>query len=166
MPHSVPVSQLMISPNEWPLISADADVESAIKILRINTEDSKLLQGHSNPLVLDSDYRLLGFVHLIDLLRIIKPLCKVLDDPCEIDKATMSIREIVVSFAATVEATDSMMTALDIMMEHRISLIPVLKEKKLIGIIKLSDIFNTVASLLFDKQILDQKEVLMRRFHL
>jgi CBS domain-containing protein len=78
----------------------------------------------------------------------------------------MSIREIVVPFAATVEATDSMMTALDIMMEHRISLIPVLKEKKLIGIIKLSDIFNTVASLLFDKQILDQKEVLMRRFHL
>ena len=105
-------------------------------------------------------------MHLIDLLRVIKPLCNVLDAPCEIDKATMPVRSIVVPFAATVEATDSIMTALDIMMEHRISLIPVLKEKKLVGIIKLSDIFNKVASLLFDKDIVDQQEMLMRRFHL
>ncbi len=120
MPHSVSVSQLMISPNEWPLLSVDADVQSAIMILRINTEDSKLLQGHSTPLVLDSEYNLLGFVHLIDLLRVIKPLCNVMDAPCEIGKATMPIREIVVSFAATVEASHSIMAALDIMMEHRI----------------------------------------------
>ncbi len=40
------------------------------------------------------------------------------------------------------------------------------KEKKLVGIIKLSDIFNKVASLLFDKDIIDQQEMLMRRFHL
>ncbi len=166
MPHSVPVSQLMISPNEWPLLSVDADVESAIKILRINTEDSKLLQGHSTPLALDSEYKLLGFVHLIDLLRAIKPLCQVSDAPCEIEKATMPLGELVVPFRGQVEANDSIMTALDIMMEHRISLIPVLKEKKLVGIIKLSDIFNKVASLLFDKDIIDQQEMLMRRFHL
>ena len=49
MPHSVPVSQLMISPNEWPLLSVDADVESAIKILRINTEDSKATPGTLYP---------------------------------------------------------------------------------------------------------------------
>jgi CBS domain-containing protein len=156
----------MISPNEWPLLLNEADVESAIKILRINTEDSKLLQGHSTPLVLDGEYNLLGFVHLIDLLRVVKPLCQVSDAPCEIEKATMPVRSLVVPFAGQVEATDSIMMALDIMMEHRISLIPVLKEKKLVGIIKLSDIFNAVASLLFDKDIIDQQEMLMRRFHL
>ena len=166
MPHSVPVSQLMISPNEWPLLSVDADVQSAIKILRINTEDSKLLQGHSTPLVLDGEYNLLGFVHLVDLLRVIKPLCQISDAPCEIEKATMTLGELVVPFVGKAEANDSIMTALDIMMEHRISLIPVLKEKKLVGIIKLSDIFNKVASLLFDKDIIDQQEMLMRRFHL
>lgn len=166
MPHSVPVSKLMISPKEWPLLLADADVESAIKILRINTEDSKLLQGHSTPLVVDSQYNLLGFVHLIDLLRIIKPLCQVTDAPCELEKATMPVREIVVPFAGSVAADDSIMKALDIMMEHRVALIPVLKNQRLVGIIKLSDIFNTVASLLFDKDIVDQHEMLMKRFHL
>jgi len=156
----------MISPKEWPLLSVEADVESAIKLLRINTEASKLLQGHSTPLVLDSDYRLLGFVHLVDLLRIIRPLCQVSDAPCELEKATMNIRSLVVPFAGQVESTDSIMTALDIMMEHRVALIPVIKESKLVGIIKLSDIFNEVASLLFDKDIVDQEEMLMKRFHL
>jgi CBS domain-containing protein len=78
----------------------------------------------------------------------------------------MTLGELVVPFAGKAEANDSIMTALDIMMEHRISLIPVLREKKLVGIIKLSDIFNKVASLLFDKDIIDQQEMLMRRFHL
>ncbi|MCX5874194.1 MAG: CBS domain-containing protein [Deltaproteobacteria bacterium] len=166
MPYSVPVSKLMIKPGEWPILPAEADVESAIKVLRIVNEEKKLQHGHSTPLVLDSEYNVIGFVHLLDLLREIRPLCETQDAPCEPRKATRPVRDLVVSFAGAVEPTDPILKALDIMMEHKVSLVPVLVNNKLEGVVKLSDIFNTVASILFDEEIVDQKEVLMRRFHL
>ena len=62
MPHSMPVSKLMINRNEWPQLRADTDIRTAIKILRIVTEEKKLEHGHSTPLILDENYNLLGFV--------------------------------------------------------------------------------------------------------
>jgi hypothetical protein len=35
-----------------------------------------------------------------------------------------------------------------------------------VGIVKLSDVFSKVAALLFDKEIMDEEEILVRRFHL
>jgi len=166
MPHSVLVSELMIKPNEWPLLPADMDVESAIKILRIITEDRKLLHGHSTPLIMDDQYRLIGFVHLIDLLSQVRPLCNRTDCGDKVPMPTTLVREITTPFAGTVPPTDSILKALDIMMEHRVSLTPVIKENRLEGIVKLSDVFNTIASILFDTEIIDQKEILMRRFNL
>jgi predicted transcriptional regulator len=52
------------------------------------------------------------------------------------------------------------------MMDHRVSLMPVLDSEKLLGIIKLSDVFTTVASLLFDEEIIEEKDILIKRFHL
>ncbi len=92
----------MIKPNEWPLLLADMDVEMALKILRIVAEDKKLLHGYSTPFRMNAQYKLVGFVYLIDLLSQIRPLCR----------------------------------------------------------------FNTVASILFHPEIIDQKEIFMRRFSL
>ena len=72
MPHSVPVSKLMIPRNEWPQLRAETTIADAIKVLRIVTEDRKLEHGHSTPLVLDDNYDLLGFVHLSDLLKSVR----------------------------------------------------------------------------------------------
>jgi CBS domain-containing protein len=151
MPHSVPVSSLMIGRNEWPQLKADTDVATAIRILRIFTEGEKLKHGHSTPLVLDDNYTLLGFVHLTDLLKSVRPLCDKADEPCRLNGATSKVGDHVVKFASFVHPDDGILKALDIMMEHNVSLVPVVKDNKLQGIIKLSDIFNTVASLLFDK---------------
>ncbi|MDR3604932.1 MAG: CBS domain-containing protein [Syntrophaceae bacterium] len=166
MPHSVLVSQLMIKPNEWPLLPADMDVETALKILRIVTEDKKLLHGHSTPFVMNAQYKLVGFVHLIDLLTQIRPLCSGNNCADKVPRPTTLVSEITIPFAGTVRPADSILKALDIMIEHRVSLAPVIEEDRLEGIIKLSDIFNTVASILFDAEIIDQKEILMRRFSL
>ncbi len=68
MPHSVPVSKVMTPPNQWPQIRGEADVCTAVKLLRIITEDEKLEHGHS-PLIMDEDFNLMGFVHLSDLLK-------------------------------------------------------------------------------------------------
>lgn len=152
MPHSMPVSQLLIHRNQWPQLRAETRVADAIKILRIISEDRKLEQGHSTPLVLDDDYNLLGFIHLTDLLKSVRHLCDKIGEPCDLGRADLPVREIVTRFAGEVESGDSILKALDIMMDHDVSLVPVMKKGKLEGIVKLSDIFNTVAALLFDEQ--------------
>jgi CBS-domain-containing membrane protein len=166
MPHSIPVSKLMIPAREWPLLRADVRVTDAIKILRIITEEKKLEHGHSTPLVLDDNYNLVGFVHLIDLLKSIRHLCDGTEAPGEIDAAASRVSDLVVPFAGSIGPDDSILKALDVMMDHSVSLVPVMKDHKLFGMVKLSDIFNTVAALLFDEEIVDQREALVKRFHL
>ncbi len=164
MPHSVSVSKLLINRNEWPQLNADMDVRTAIKILRIISEEKKLEHGHSTPLVLDENYNLLGFVHLTDLLRSIRHLCDKRDEPCEIEEVGKPVRDLVTPFKGSVQEEDSVLKALDIMLDNNVSLVPVMKEGKLDGIIKLSDIFNTVAALLFGEEDPEEKHRLLRDY--
>ncbi len=152
MPRSVPVSRLMIHRREWPQLKAETQIKDAIRILRILSEDKKLEHGHSTPLVLDKDYNLLGMIRLTDLLRSVRHLC---EDPlkaCELGKATSPITDIVIPFPASVKPEDSILEALDIMTNYGISLVPVMDQGKLQGLIMLADIFNIVAALLFDEE--------------
>lgn len=165
MPHSVPVSKLMHRPAAWPIFRGGADVRQAIKLLRILTEEEKLEHGHSTPLVLDDDGSLLGFVHLTDLLRNVRHLCDKTEVPCELDKATTLLKDLVTRFAATVEPEDSILKALDIMTDHGVSLVPVMKDGALRGIVKLSDVFNTVAALLFDERNPEERHRLLTHYH-
>ena len=165
MPHSMPVSKLMINRNEWPQLRADTDVRTAIKILRIITEEKKLEHGHSTPLVLDDNYNLLGFVHLIDLLKSVRHLYDKTDQMREIAEVTKPVRDLVTSFEGSVQEDDSIIKALDIMLDNNVSLVPVIKEGKLEAIINLSDIFNTVAALLFDEQDPDERHRLLSDYH-
>ncbi len=167
MPHSVPVSKLMTHPNTWPQLRAETSVGDAIKILRIMTEDHKLEQGHSTPLVFDDEYRLLGFVRLTDLLKNVRALCEFSStEACDLQKVDIPIKEIARKFAGTVEATDSILKALDIMMDNDVSLVPVITKGHFQGIIKLSDIFNTVSALLFDEQDPSRRSKLIENYHL
>ncbi len=166
MPHSMPVSKLMTHLSEWPQLKHDTDVRTAIKILRIVSEDEKLEHGHSTPLVFDDNYKLLGFVHLTDLLKNIRHLCEKADQPCELGRATTPLSELVVPFAGTVAPEDNILMALDIMMDHGVTLVPVIKGDRVEGLIKLSDIFNTVAALLFDEQDPDERRRLLRDFQI
>jgi len=166
MPHSVPVSKLMIAPGAWPQLRAEADVSTTIKILRIISENEKLEHGHSTPLVFDENYDLLGFVHLTDLLKAVRHLCDKTDEPCALGQATNPVRSLVTRFAASVKPEDSILKALDIMMDHNVSLVPVLENGKLQGMIKLSDVFDTVAALLFDQVTPEEERKLLRDFRL
>jgi CBS domain-containing protein len=151
MPHSVPVSKLMIPRNEWPQILGDADVCNAIKILRIVTEEKKLEHGHSTPLVVDENFNLLGFVHLTDLLKSVKHLWEKGPGACDTGESSQRVKDLVVKFAGSVKGEDSILKALDIMMEHTVSIVPVMENGKLAGVVKLSDLFNEIAALLFDE---------------
>lgn len=152
MPQSVPVSRLMLHRNRWPQLRGDTPVRDAITVLRVLTKDTNLTHGRSTPLVLDEHYNLLGLVTLVGLLDSVRHLCDKTEEPCELGKATRPVSEIVIPFPAQVDMDDSILKALDLMVEHDISLIPVMRDGKLQGMIHLSDIFNTVAHLLFDKE--------------
>lgn len=52
------------------------DVETALRILSIITENKKSVHGLSTSFVMNAEYRLVVFVHLIDLLSQIRPLCR------------------------------------------------------------------------------------------
>ncbi|MCA1960825.1 MAG: CBS domain-containing protein [Desulfomonile sp.] len=161
MPHSVPVSKLMVPRNEWPQLRADVDVITAIKILRIVTEDRKLEHGHSTPLVFDENYSLIGFVHLIDLLKSVRHVWEHIAAPSELKR----VRDLVVPFRGSVKSDESIIKALDIMMEHGVSSVPVMKDGKLEGIVKLADAFNELAALLFDEEDPTERHRLLRDHH-
>lgn len=165
MPHSVPVSKVMTPPHQWPRIRSEIDVYTAIKLLRIITEDEKLEHGHY-PLIMDEEFNLIGFVHLTDLLKSIRHLWEQKGKAVHgEDPEYPLIKELVVPFVGSVRQEDSILYALDIMLEHKVSMLPVLKEGRLEGMIKLSDIFNTVAGLLFDDQDPEEKRKMLKNYH-
>jgi CBS-domain-containing membrane protein len=164
MPTSEPVKNLMSPLNQWPQLRAETEVIAAIKILRIITEDKKLEHGHSTPLVFDDSYNLVGFVHLFDLLKAVKP-CWEKPGTCEAISPVPKLKDFVVPFAGKVAPEDSIIDALNIMIEHTISLVPVMTDGKLKGVVRLADVFTKVASLLFDEGDPAERNRLMRDHH-
>jgi CBS domain-containing protein len=167
MPHSMPISKLMVPCNEWPQLRAETDVCSAIRLLRIISEEKKLEHGHSTPLIFDENFRLLGFIHLADLLKSIRSSWEKSERACEVEREALpQVQDLVVPFAGTVNVTDNIVTALNIMMEHNVSLVPAFHDGKLEGMVKLSDVFTTVAALLFDEDDPEERHRLFRDFHI
>lgn len=165
MPHSVAVSKVMTLPGQWPQIRGEADVYTAIKLLRIMTEDEKLEHGHT-PLIMDEQFNLLGFVHLTDLLKSVRHLWEGGGKATEENDAESTrIKDLVIPFIGFVEPDENIVKALDIMMEHQVSMVPVMSNGRLAGMIKLSDIFNTVAGILFDDPDPETKQRILRDYH-
>lgn len=165
MPRSVPVRELMIKRNEWPQLRAGTPVRNAIRILRILSEEQKIMHGHSTPLVLDDNYNLLGIIRLTDLLRSVRHLCEDPDKACNLDEATRPVSELVIPFHDELAPDDSILQALDIMTNHGVSLVPVKEEGKLVGLIKLSDIFDKVAAILFDEPESEERSWITQYLH-
>ncbi len=166
MPHSLPVSKLMISPHSWPQLRADAEVRDAIKLLRILSEDEKLEHGRSTPLVFDNDYNLVGLIRLTDLLQNVRHLCDQKEGACDLGDAVKPIRELAKKFPGHVSPNDSILKALDIMIDNSITLVPVMDNGKLVGMLKLGDIFNTISSLLFDEENPSERSRIMKYLHI
>jgi CBS domain-containing protein len=165
MPHSIPVSRVMTPPHKWPQIRGGTDVYTAIKLLRIMTEDEKLEHGHS-PLIMDENFNLIGFVHLTDLLRSVRQLWEENGEASQGKESQYPrIKDLAIPFVGAVHPEDGILKALDIMMEQNVSMVPVKRNGRLEGMIKLSDIFNIVAGLLFDEQDPEEKQRILRDYH-
>jgi CBS-domain-containing membrane protein len=155
----------MVKRNEWPQLRSGTPIRNAIRILRILSEEKKIHHGHSTPLVLDDHYNLLGMIRLTDLLRSVRHLCDDPDKACSLDQATSPVSDLVIPFAGHLSPADSILEALDIMTNKGVSLVPVMEDGKLVGLIKLSDIFDKVAAILFDEPDSEERSWITQYLH-
>jgi CBS domain-containing protein len=155
----------MIKRNEWPQLRAGTPIRNAVRVLRILSEEKKIVHGHSTPLVLDDDYNLLGMIRLTDLLRSIRHLCEDPDKACNLDEAISPVSSLVIPFTGRVSPDDSILDALDIMTNTGVSLVPVIENEKLVGLVKLSDIFDKVTAILFDEPDSEERSWITQYLH-
>ncbi len=94
----------------------------------------------------------MGLVRLVDLLRSVRYLCDVEGEPGVPGNAIRPVSELVIPFAETVAPDDSILDVLDKMIEHGVSLVPVMEEGKLKGVVGLSNVFGTMAAVLFGEE--------------
>lgn len=130
---SIPVSELMTV--DVISINRDLQVDDAIRVMRDN-------QIRRLPVV-DLTKRVIG---IITLDQAIHSLPK--EDPRSLfpslDSDIPAVREVMTDYVYTVEPEESIARAAQLMMVHKFGGVPVVKDRKLVGIITESDIFRFI----------------------
>lgn len=116
-------------------IHPTASVEDALHLMRE--------KGIRNLPVLDHEGRLIGFVSETDLLLVSpSPVASLSVQDMMIELSRLRISEVMTREPFTIEADASLEEAAAIMIDNKISALPVLREGQLVGIITGTDIFR------------------------
>jgi CBS domain-containing protein len=167
MPYRKKVSDLMISLEDYPHVPYWYTLRQAMAIVR---EAAIKFEGTFEPrsvLVFDEKYHLLGILTLKDIIRGLTPkslqgavaelqaafdLDAALSDleaeisgPKVKEASQTPVSEVMSPIKATVDAGDSLAKALLLMVKEDVSRMPVMAEEKVVGIIRLSDLFQEIS---------------------
>ena len=167
MPYTKKVADLMIRLEDYPHIPHWYTLRQAMAIVR---EAAIKFEGTFEPrsvLVFDEKYHLLGILTLQDIIRGLTPkllqgavskvqaaldLDSVVADleadisgPKVKEASETPVSEVMSPIKATVDADDSLAKALFLMVKEGVSRMPVMAEEKVVGIIRLSDLFQEVS---------------------
>ncbi|MDO9532643.1 MAG: CBS domain-containing protein [Deltaproteobacteria bacterium] len=167
MPYRKKVADLMIRLEDYPHIPYWYTLRQAMAIVR---EAAIKFEGTFEPrsvLVFDEKYHLLGILTLKDIIRGLTP--KLLQGPVakmqaafdldstlsdleadisgpKIKEASQTaVSEVMSPIKATVDAGDTLAKALFLMVKEDVSRMPVMAEEKVVGIIRLSDLFQEIS---------------------
>jgi len=158
MPHDKIVHDLMIPLNKCPAVLPNDTVQRAITLLK-----KAAAAGHQCVLVVDEDGQPIGILSRRVLLQILEPKFVVTDrwalpvfwsgfftDKCKAE-AQKKVKEIMRPInLQTVEADDPIIKAVHMMVNNHVGLLPVLKEGKVAGVLRLHEIFQEIAGLVTD----------------
>lgn len=164
MPHEKKVRELMIHLTDYPHIPYWFTIKQAIAIVK---KASLGLEGKLEPtvlLVFDEKYQLMGSLSMKDLIRGIEKkftrsgewMSKEWDTPVFFEglftagvkeEAEKAVSEIMTPVKETIQADESIIKAIFLMMERDLNLLPVLDQGAVIGVIRLNEIFNEIAKL-------------------
>ncbi len=151
----------------------------ALRRLYCEVEEGKCTQaGHRNILVLDDAGELVGILSFRSILQVLIPetaggLAAKLEalgvsmafaqaDSADLDEAragfkarvirnaTTKVKDIMLKVRGTVDANADLMDALKLMCQNKITVLPVYEGKKLVGVIRESDLFLSVADILME----------------
>ncbi len=164
MPHEKKVKDLMIPLTDYPHIPYWFTIKQAIAIVK---KTALGLEGKLEPtilLIFDEKYQLVGSLSMKDLIRGIEKkfsrsgdwMSKEWDTPVFFEglftagvkeEAEKSVSEIMSPVKNTVEANDSIIKAIYIMMEKDLTLLPVIDQRSVVGVIRFNEIFSEISKL-------------------
>lgn len=152
------VSELMIPINEYPVVHENDTLKEAIKSLKKSKK-----HGHRSVLVLNELQDAVGIMTEQDILRALQHnmMCynnaEILQmsyvkfyhkDPilaCTTTQVGQIMSPIIKAF---VQVDDTTTTAIELMMKRKITYIPVLEDKKVVGILRAIDLVDYIGELL------------------
>jgi CBS-domain-containing membrane protein len=147
------VKDLVIPLTEYPHMPYWATLREAIAQLNVAFET-----GHHTVLVFDEAYKLVGMLLQKDILRGLKPKFvehheegvpiqwnSLLESGSE-KRLAKPIKEFMSEATATIDAEDSMLKASHIMVREDAYVLPVMEGHKLIGVVRMGDIFHEITN--------------------
>ena len=164
MPYDKKVKDLMIPLEDYPHIPYWFTLRQAMAIVR---EAAIKFEGSFEPravLVFDEKYQLMGILTLRDIIKGLEPnflketslvkmdpsLTVLLGDllgPQMKEHSQRPVSEVMSPIQATVDGNAPIAKALYLMIKENVGLMPVIQDSKVTGMIRLSDLFNEVATL-------------------
>ncbi len=154
------VKDLMIPLEDYPHVPHWFTLRQAMAIVR---EAAIKFEGNFEPralLVFDEKYRLMGILTLLDIVKGLEPESKEEADLIDQDfivslfdlhfeaKAQRPVSELMSSIQVTVDGDAPIARALQLMVKENVVRIPVMADQRVIGMIRLGDLFNEMAQVL------------------
>ncbi|MDI6801903.1 MAG: CBS domain-containing protein [Thermodesulfovibrionales bacterium] len=162
------VGQLFVAISDYPHINENGFVKDAFQILRKNFQEGK---GYRRILVLDGENRLKGLLGVADLVKAAAPGFLKASKPdafqgLQIDYPALSliwqelfsekckeetkkpVKEAMQKIGATVSMDDPVAKAAYVMITANTPVLPVMDAGKVVGVIRLQDVFNEIADVI------------------
>jgi CBS domain-containing protein len=164
MPYEKKVKDLMIPLEDYPHIPYWFTLNQAVIIVR---EAAIKYEGSFEPravLVFDEKYHLLGILTLKDIVRGLEADLLGGSGGSALSwqelvglklqkQAEKQVSEVMSPFKVTVSSSDSLVKALALMLQENVERIPVLEGDKVVGLIRLADLFKEISGALLSKGI-------------
>jgi len=170
------VRDLMIPISQYSTVSTEDTVGEAIALLRksCRRRDGGEYEGHRSVLVVDGEQRPVGVLTYRELIRAIEPwflyppkLEERISWPVDVPEipwegffsertraeAKRKVKEIMRPInLVTVDADAPLMKAVHLMVEHNVGTLPVMEDGRVIGVIRINELFMEVADTLFGEK--------------
>lgn len=145
------LKELIIPLTDYPHMPHWATLEEAMVLLNFSYET-----GHDTVLAFDEFYKLVGVLHQREILRGIQPKLVEISpggapiqwqdlmasaDPKQLKKP---IRDFMSPFDIIVDVEDHILKVAHLMLQHNIGLLPVTESGKVVGVVRMHDIFHEI----------------------
>ena len=171
MPYRKKVGDLMIPLKDYPHVPYWFTIRQAMAIVR---ETAIKFEGAFEPrslLVFDEKYHLLGILTLGDIIRGLTPkslqgttaklraaidlesaissLEADISGPAVKEAAEIQVSEVMSPIKVSLDVDDSLAKALLLMLKEDIDRVPVMEEKRVVGMVRRSEVFQEIADFVF-----------------